>query len=73
MTRFGPNGYIQRIDVCKTCVHDGQPVTHQTRIKSYHPCNCETLVMSKTLTNVTFAGWTQQVINQTRIKGSTHM
>ena len=29
-----PNGYIQRIGVCKTFVDNGQTVIHKTRIKS---------------------------------------
>ena len=51
MTRFQLNGYIQRIDVCKTCVDNGQTATHQTRIKLNYPCKYKSLVVYKTLTN----------------------
>ena len=41
--------------------------------KLYYPCKYETLVIVKMLTNVSFVGRAQHMINQTQFKVEKHM
>ena len=61
---FRPNRYIHRIGVWKTLIDNGEPVTNQTRMTYIIIASKKLSLISKMLTDKTFAGHAQQAKHQ---------